>query len=101
MCAHQSLELLNHAFQQTQSVVLSESTEKVLENVALVTAGNLLQFLDDLLLVANGEGGGVQDRGELGVLLEDFAELCKGLGDLVEGGGFGRGSVLDDRESKR
>jgi hypothetical protein len=81
--ADQDLELLNYALQQAQSIVLGERAEEVLDDVALVAAGNLLQLLDDLLLVADGEGGGVEDGGELGVLLEDVAERQEGLGDCV------------------
>lgn len=98
MGAHQGRELVDDTLQQTQAVVLGERVEEVLQDVALVGAGHLLELLDDLLLVADGEGRRVQDGGELLVPLEDFAELTEGLGDLVERRRFGRGSVLYDTD---
>lgn len=93
--AHQSAKLLDNTLQQTQSVVLSKRGKEVLEDFALVgAAGNSLQLLHDLLLVAHGQSGGVEDDGEFGILFEDVAERGEGLGNLVEGRGFGRGSVL-------
>lgn len=94
MRADKSLKLLNYALQQSQTVVLSQCTQKVLEDFILFASSNDLQFLDDLLLVADAQGGRVQDGGEFGVLFEDFAELGEGFGDRVEGGGFGGGGVL-------
>lgn len=81
MRTDQSLELLNHTLQQSQAVVLGQSRQKVLENIVLVTSCNGLQFLDDLLLVADAQSRGVEDGGEFGVLFEDFAELREGFGN--------------------
>jgi hypothetical protein len=92
--AHQGRELLDDTLQQTQAVVLGERVEEVLQDVPLVAAGHLLQLLDDLLLVADGEGRRVQDGSELLIALEDLAELSEGLRDLIEGRRFGGGSVL-------
>ena len=82
------LKLLNHTLQQSQTVVLSQSSQEVLENLVLVAAGNGLQFLDDLLLVADTQSRCVENGGEFGVLFEDLAELSEGFGDRVEGGGL-------------
>lgn len=92
--SHQGLELLADALKETETVVLSQSLQEVLDDVALVATGDLLELLDDLLLVAGGEGGGSDDVGQLGVGLEGLSEAGESLGDLVEGGGLGRGSVL-------
>lgn len=52
----------------------------------------LLEFLDDLLLVGDGEGGRAQNLDELGVLLEDACERLKRLCGGVKDVGFrGRG----------
>jgi predicted TPR repeat methyltransferase len=75
------LKLLNNTLQQSQTVVFSERSQKVFEDLVLVTAGNVLQFLDDLLLVAHTQGGRVEDGGEFGVLFEDLAELSERFGD--------------------
>lgn len=91
---HQSRELLGDALEQTETVVLGQSLEEVLDDVALV-AGELLQLLDDLLLVADGEGGRGDDAGQLAVGLEGLTESGEGLGGRVESGSLGRGSVLD------
>jgi hypothetical protein len=83
MRTNKCLKLLNHTLQQSQPVVFSKSSQEVFQNFVLVRArtGNGLQFLDDLLLVAHGQGGRVEDGGEFGVLFEDFAELGEGFGD--------------------
>lgn len=92
---HKSTELLANTLKSTQPVVLGKSVEEVLQDVALVSAASeLLQLVNDLLLVGGREGRGADDGGELAVVLEGLAEGGEGLGDLVEGGGFGGGSVL-------
>jgi hypothetical protein len=96
--AHQFTELLDNAPQQTQTVVLSQRAEEVLQDVTLVGTGNLLQFLDDLLLVADGQSRGVEDGGQLGVSLEDFTQLANSLGDLLQGRSLCRSSVLEECE---
>lgn len=54
----------------------------------------LLELLDDLLLVGDGEGGGAEDLSELGIPLEDSAELLERLCGVVESGGLGGSGVL-------
>ena len=54
----------------------------------------LLEFLDNLLLVRDGEGRSVEDLGELGVPLEDILEGRQGLCGGVEGVGLGGRGVL-------
>lgn len=82
MRTNKRLKLLNHALQQSQTVVLSKRSQKVLEHLVLVAgSSNGLQFLDDLLFVADAQGRRVQDGGEFGVLFEDFAELGERFGD--------------------
>lgn len=95
MRTHKGTELLANTLKSTQPVVLGKSVEEVLQDVALVSAASeLLQLGNDLLLVGGGEGRGADDGGELAVVLESLAEGGEGLRDLVEGGGFGGGSVL-------
>jgi hypothetical protein len=90
---HEALELLADALKETETVVLSQSLQEVLDDVALVVTGDLLELLDDLLLVAGGEGGGRDDVGQLAVGLEGLSKAGESLGGLVESGGLGRGSV--------
>jgi hypothetical protein len=92
--AHKSSELLADTTEQTETVVLSKGSEEVLEDIALVGTGNLLQLCDDGLLVRDGQGRGGEDASELGVGLEGGTEIDEGLGGSVEGGGLGRRSVL-------
>jgi hypothetical protein len=92
--AHESSELVNDIVQQTETVVLSERGKEVLEDVALVGTGNLLELRDDGLLVGGREGRGGDDAGELGVGLKGSTEVVQGLGGSVEGGRLGGGSVL-------
>lgn len=52
----------------------------------------LLELLDNLLLVGDGERGSVEDLAELGVLLENTLESLERLRGGVEGVGLrGRG----------
>lgn len=94
MSTHERSKLLTDTLQDTETVVLSQSDKKVLEDVRLVSAGDFLQLRDDGLLVCVGEGGGAEDGGQLFVGLEGFAEVGDCFGGLVEGGGFGGGGVL-------
>lgn len=95
MSTHKGTELLANTLKNTQPVVLGKSVQEVLEDVTLVgAASELLQLPHDLLLVGGRESRGTNDGGELAVVLQDLAERSKGLGDLVESGGFGGGSVL-------
>lgn len=52
------------------------------------------QFLDNLLLVRDGERGCGEDLGELGILFENLAEGVERFGSRVEGVGFGGCGVL-------
>lgn len=80
---HQGGELLAHTLQNPQSVVLGKSLQEVLNGVILAGyTSNLLQFLDDLRLIASGQGRGAQDGGELCILLEHFREGRERLGGL-------------------
>jgi hypothetical protein len=93
--AHEGLELLADTLQKTETVVLAQGGEEVLDDLALVAA-ELGQLLDDLLLVAGSEGRGGDEAGQLAVGLEDLAEVGEGLGGLVKGGGLGGRGVLRD-----
>lgn len=97
MRAHQRPKLLHNALQQTQPVVLRQRVQEVLEDAVLVSGsatGNPLELGHDLLLIRGGQGRRVQDGSQLGVLLENGAQLRQGLGDVVEVGSFGGRSVL-------
>lgn len=54
----------------------------------------LLELLDDLLLVGDGESGCTEDLSELGILLEDSTELLERLCGVVKGAGLGGSGVL-------
>ena len=54
----------------------------------------LLELLNDLLLVGDGQGRCAEDLSELNILLEDSRELLKRLCGVVEGAGLGGSSVL-------
>lgn len=93
--SHQLSEFLTHPLQQPQSVIVRQGLEEVLHGAALVgSAGVFLQFGDDGGFVRVGEGGGVQDRGELAVGFEDLLQGAEGASNGVEAGGFGSGGVL-------
>ena len=94
MRAHQDAEVVHDALQHAQSVVLGECVEEVLDDAVLVLANVLLELLDNLLLVGDGEGGGAEDLGELRIALEDGAELLERLCGVVEGVGLGGSGVL-------
>lgn len=94
MSTHKVSKLVTDTPESAQAVVLSQGSEEVLQDIALVSANQLLQLLDDLLLVAGGEGRGAEDGIELGVGLEGFAEGSELPGGLVEGGGLNGGGVL-------
>ena len=53
-----------------------------------------LEFADDSVFVRRGEGRGVQDLIQFGILFEDVGEGEDGFGDRFERGGFGCGGVL-------
>ena len=54
----------------------------------------LLELLDNLLIVGDGERGSVEDLAELGVLLENTLESLERLRGGVEGVGLRGGRVL-------
>jgi hypothetical protein len=95
--AHESAELLADGLQGTETVVLGESEEEVLQDVTLIGTGDLLELSDNLELVVVGESGGTEDGTKLGVGLQGLAEGGDGLGGLVEGGGLGGSSVLEKK----
>lgn len=88
MGAHESRELLADISKESQSVVLREGVQEVLDNLVRFTAGHILQFCDDLFFVASREGGGADDGLELGVLVEDIAQASDGLRSLVKARGL-------------
>ncbi len=93
--AHQRAKLLAHAIQQAQPVVLRQRLEEMLQRLRLIGhVGRFLQLGNDLLLVAFGEGGGVEDVLEAGVAFEGLGEVVEGAGDGVQGALFGGCSVL-------
>ena len=84
--AHKLVKLLTNTFQQRQSVVLSQSSEEVLDSVGLVlTAGVLLKLGYDLGFIVSAEHGSGQDSLEFWVGLEDLAKRGEGFGGGVEG----------------
>ena len=87
-------ELLNNTGDEAQSVVLGEGGEEVLNGLVL-GVDLLCELINDSLLVGLGEGRGVQDGGELGVLLEESAELVEGIGSSIDAGRLDGGSVLN------
>lgn len=91
---HQGTELLADATEEAKSVVLGKGLEEVLDGIVLGT-GLLDELLDDDGLVLNGQGRGGEDGGELGVVLEESAELGEGAGGGIEGRGLDGGRVLN------
>lgn len=86
-------KLLSDALQETQSVVLGEGVEEVLEGGAAGT-GLLDELGNNRRLVGGGQGGSREDSGELGVLVEDAAQLGELFGGGIEGGSLGGRGVL-------
>jgi hypothetical protein len=91
--AHELAELGADAWKQAQAVVLGEGSEEVLDGLAR-GAGTLLQLGNDGALVGGGQGRGLEDGDELGVLLEEAAEGGEALGGGLEGRGLDGGRVL-------
>lgn len=82
---HQLAELGADTLEKSQTVVLGESVEEVLDGVGLVLAtGVLLELSDDGGLVLGGEGRCLHDVGELWVLDIDLREGAEGLGHSLE-----------------
>jgi len=94
---HEGSELLADTLEGTETVVLGKGLEEVLEDIGLVSTGNLLELLNDLGLVGVGQGGSAEDGGQLLVGLDDLTEGSDSLSGLLKGGGLGRGSVLQKR----
>lgn len=92
MSAHKNIVLLDDATDESETVVLGEDLKKVLNG--LVLASNLQDLRDDGLLVLSLKGGGSEDIGELGVLLEGSLKGLKGLVGRLEGIGLSGGGVL-------
>ena len=93
MSTHQSLKLFRNAGQDSQPVVLRESLQKVVDNLAAATA-DFLQFLDDLLLVFRRQTGRAEDHSQLGVLGKGAVQVRESTRRLVEGGRFDRCRIL-------
>lgn len=91
--AHQLAELGANALEEAQTVVLGQGLEEVLDGG--VGASGLLELGDDGGLVGGGQGRGVEDGGQLGVLGDQAAQLVQGGGGRVERGGLdGRGVLF-------
>jgi len=92
---HEHLELLTRAGQDAQPVVLGQCGQEILDGTGLIgAAGVTLKLLHDLLFIADGEGGGRQYGGKLGVFLEDRIERLDGAGSGIQVIAFGGGRVL-------
>lgn len=87
-------ELVADAGQEAQAVVLGEGLEEVLDRL-VAGAGLLGELLDDGLLVGLGQGRRREDGDQLGVLLEEGAEVGEGRGGGIEVRGLDGGSVLN------
>lgn len=87
-------KLVNDAVQETQSVVLGEGVEEVLER-GTAGAGLLDELGRDGRSVGGGQRRSGQDGDQLGVLLDDGAQLGELLGGGIEGGSLGGRGVLE------
>lgn len=94
MSAHQGSELVADTLEGTETVVLGESLEEVLEDTGLIGTGHLSELLDDSLLVGDSEHRSAEDGDELLVSLEGLAEAGDSTGSLVESSGLGGSGVL-------
>lgn len=97
--AHQLAKLGAHTRQQAQAVVLSKSSQKVLDSLAR-DASALRELGNNGRLVGGGEGRGLEDADELGVLREEVGEGSHAFGGGLEGGGLDGGSVLLWRQNQ-
>lgn len=91
--AHELAELAADTGEEAEAVVLSEGSEEVLDGLARGT-GALLQLGHDGTLVGGGQGRGLEDGDQLGVLLKQAAEGGEALGGGLEGRGLDGGRVL-------
>lgn len=94
MSAHQGSELLADTLEGTETVVLGESLEEVLEDTSLIGTGDLSELLNNGLLVGDGKHRGAEDSDELLVSLDGLAEAGDSTGSLVESSGLGGSGVL-------
>jgi hypothetical protein len=93
--AHQLAELVANTFQKTQSVVLSQRWEEILDSAALVgAAGVFLELGNDLGLVIGLKSGRTDQTLKLGIRLQDLGEGGNGAGGRIELGLFGSSGVL-------
>lgn len=91
--AHELAELGDDTGEETEAVVLGEGGKEVLDGLVGNTDA-LLELGNDGALVGGGEGGGLEDAGELRVLSKEVAEAADGLGGRLEGAGLDGGRVL-------
>lgn len=82
------------ALEETESVVLGEGLEEVLDGGA-AAAGLLDELGNNGGLVLGAQGRGGEDGVELGILVRNGAEGSEGLGGRVESRRLGRSSVLN------
>lgn len=95
VCTHQLSELVADTLQYTQSVVLGESVQKVLNSAGLVgTSHVLLEFLDNAGLVLGREGWCAEDLRKFGIFLHNTEEVREGGSGRIEGRRLSSGSVL-------
>lgn len=90
--AHQLAELGADTAEETQTVVLGQGLEEVLDGG--VGAGGLLELGDDGGLVGGAQGRGVEDGGQLRILGDQVAQLAQGGSGRVDRGGLDGRSVL-------
>lgn len=79
--------------QETEAVVLGQGLEEVLDGLVCDARG-LGELGDDGALVGWGQAGGVEDLGELRILLDEVTEAGDGLGRGLEGGSLDGGGIL-------
>ncbi|KAB8338834.1 hypothetical protein FH972_021778 [Carpinus fangiana] len=91
--AHQLLELLAHAGEHAEAVVVCERLQEVLDR-RLLRARGLEQLRDHLALVFGCQRRRGEDLAEFGVALEGAVQRGEGFGDGVERRLFRGGGVL-------
>lgn len=91
--AHQLGELGAHASEQRKTVVLGQCIQEVLDGRA-AGASVLLELGDDGRLVAGSQRRGLENSGQLGIPLDQAAQLAQRAGGRLEGRGLDGGRVL-------
>ncbi len=91
--AHELAKLGAHAGKETQTVVLGQGGQEVLDRLA-GNARALGELGDDGALVGDGERGDREDGDQLRILLQQGVEGSDTLGGRLEGGGLDGGRVL-------